>query len=124
MRAEITFFGGVIFGVDKNGVVWTRRHACLATNADRFIEVDDSIFPLEHSGGRTSSYTGRMNALIAACYLVSSSSLGKDADINVFDVSASDGKRDDVFRFTCGGAGMTTDASSVVDYLRPLNWAG
>jgi len=81
----------VVLGIDEDRVVRTGSHACLATNADRFVEVDNSVGALEHCCGGTSCDAGRMRALIAACHLVRASRLREDADVHVLDVSASDG---------------------------------
>ena len=62
-----------------------------------------------------------MNALVAARHLMCPARLRKDTDVDVFDVSARDGKRDDVLRLARGGAGVASDTARVVDYLGPLN---
>jgi hypothetical protein len=62
-----------------------------------------------------------VSALITTCDLVCAPSLWEDADIDVFDVSACDGKGNEIFRLACSGARMTADAARVVDYLGPLN---
>ena len=121
MRAEVTFLSGVILRIDKDRVVRTRSHARLATDADRFIKIDNAIRAFEHRRRWTSGYARRVSALIAACYLVSASRLRKDADVDVFDVCARDGKRNEILRLACRRAGMTADAARVVNYLGPLN---
>ena len=60
-------------------------------------------------------------ALIAARYLVRAARLGRDADVDVLYIGARDADRNNVFRLAGSGAGMTTDATSVVDDLGPLN---
>lgn len=62
-----------------------------------------------------------MRALIAARYLMRASRLGKNADVNVLDVGSRDADRDNVFRLARSRAGMTTNATRVVDNLGPLN---
>ena len=62
-----------------------------------------------------------MRALIAARHLVRASRLGKGPDINVLDVGSRDTDGDNVFRLAGSSAGMTTNATSVVDDLGPLN---
>jgi len=62
-----------------------------------------------------------MRALIAACYLVGPPGLREDADVNVLNVGARDAYGYDIFRFACGRARVTADATCVVDDLRPLH---
>jgi hypothetical protein len=111
----------VIFRIDKDGVVRAGSHARLAADTDRFIKIDNPVGTLEHRGGRTGSNAWRMSALIAARYLMRPARLRKNTDVDVFDVSPRDGKRDNVFRLARGGAGMASDTACVVDYLGPLN---
>ena len=47
--------------------------------------------------------------------------LRENADIDVLDVGARDPDGHDVFRFAGGRAGVTADATRVVDDLRPLH---
>src|SRR6185295_5842890 len=87
----------------------------------RLIEIDDAVGAFEHCRCWTGSYTRRMSTLVAARYLMSASRLWKDADIDVFDVGARDGKGNEILRLTCRCAGMTADTACVVNYLGPLN---
>src|SRR5438552_2955314 len=121
MGAEVTFFSGMIFGIDKDRVVGTGGHAGFAANADRLIKVDNPVGPLEHRRRRTRSHAGRVRALIAARHLMRAAHLREHADIDVLDVSARYSDRHHVFRLASRGAGMTTDTAGVVDYLGPLN---
>src|SRR5688572_31682013 len=121
MRAEVTLLRRVIVGVDEDCVVRACGHARLAADADRFIKIDNPISAFEHRGRRAGGNTRSMSALIATRHLVSAARLWKHADINMFDVSARDGKRNEVFRLARRSAGMTSDAACVVNYLSPLN---
>ena len=121
MRAEVTFFSGVIFRVDEDCVVWTSCHACLAANANGFIEIDDAVGPLEHCRGGTGGNTGRMRALITTCHLMSTARLRENTDVDVLDVGASNTEGHYVFRFARSRAGMTPDATGVVDDFGPLD---
>src|SRR5262249_14275688 len=67
---EVALFRRVIVRIDEDGVIGTGRHASLATDADRFVEIDYAVGAFEHRRRRTRGYTGRMRALIAACDLV------------------------------------------------------
>jgi hypothetical protein len=61
-----------------------------------------------------------MRALIAARHLMRPAGLGKRADVNVLYVSARDAEGNNVFRLAGSRAGMTTNATRVVDDLGPL----
>src|SRR6185369_2796889 len=90
MRAEITFLSGVIVRVDEDRVVRARSHARFAPDADRLVKIDDAVRAFEHRRRRTSGYARRVRALIAAGDLMRPACLWKDADVDVFDVSARD----------------------------------
>ena len=121
MRAEVTFLSRMILRIDENGIVRTSGHAGFAADADRFIEIDDAVRPLEHRRGGTGCDTGRVRALITARHLVRAARLRKDADIDVLHISTRDTERNDVFRFARGGAGMTADTAGMVDDFGPLH---
>ena len=121
MRAEVTFFSGVIFRVDENCVVRTSCHARLAANANGFVEIDYAVGPLEHCRGGTGGNAGRVRALITTRYLMSTTCLWENADVNVLDVGASNTEGHYVFRFARSRAGMTPDATGVVDDFGPLD---
>jgi len=62
-----------------------------------------------------------MRALIAPRHLMCAPRLGKDADVNVLNVGSCNADGDNIFRFARSSAGMTTNATRVVDNLGPLN---
>jgi hypothetical protein len=62
-----------------------------------------------------------MGALIATRYLVGAARLRKNSYIDVLDVSARHGERDEILRLAGGRAGMAANAASVIDYLSPIN---
>src|SRR5437588_11060494 len=101
MRAEVTFLSRVIFGVDEDRVVRTGRHAGFAANADRFIEIDDAVGPLEHRGGWTRGHAWRVRALIATRHLMRATHLRPDANIDVLDIGTRHADRHNVFRLAC-----------------------
>ena len=111
----------MIFRIYKDCVVWTSGHTCFAADAYRFVEIDNAIRAFEHRRGRTSRNTGRVRALIATRNLMGPSRLRKDSDVHVLHIRARDADRDDVFGLAGGRAGMTTDTTSVVDHLGPLD---
>src|SRR6266571_8442698 len=98
MRAEVTFLSGMIFGIDEDGVVWTSGHARFATDANRFIKIDNAVRPLEHRGGRAGDDARSVRALIAARDLMRAADLPKHPNIDVLDISARHTNRHNVFR--------------------------
>ena len=121
VRAEVTFLCRVILRIDEDGIVRARRHARFATDADRFVEIDDAIRAFEHRRGRTGSNARRMRALIAARHLMRATRLRKLANVHVLDIGAGDRKRHQVFGLAGGRARMAADAACVVDDLRPFD---
>src|ERR1700752_4381543 len=111
----------MIFRVNEDRVVGTRRHARFATDADRLIEVDDAVGSFEHRCRWACGYAWSVHALVAARHLMRAPRLWKHADVDVLHVRACNRNRNDVFRLARGGARMTADAACVVDYLGPLN---
>src|SRR5687767_14173516 len=107
MRAKITLLGRVILRVDEDCVVRASGHARLASDADRLVEIDDAVGPLEHRGRRARRDTRCMRTLITTRYLVCASRLRKRADVDVFYVGASYRNRHNVFRFAGRGARLT-----------------
>jgi hypothetical protein len=110
----------VILGIDEDCIVWTRRHARFAADADRFVKVDDAISSFEHCGGRAGSHTWRVCALIATSNLMRPSHLWKHTDVNMFYIGSGNRDRNNVFRLAGSCAGMAPDTTRVVDYFRPL----
>jgi len=121
MRAEVALLCRMIFGIDEDRIVWARGYAGLATDADRFVEINNAVGALEHCRGGTGAYTWRMRALIAARDLMRASYLWKHTNVNVLYVSTGDRKRHKVFGFAGGRARMTANATRVVDHLGPLH---
>ena len=62
-----------------------------------------------------------MRALVTASYLVRASSLRENSHVNMLNVSARDRERNQILGLAGRGAGMTTNTSRMVDYLRPLD---
>src|SRR5438128_542576 len=105
----------MIFGINEDGVVGTCRHTGFAADTNRFVEIDNAVGALEHRRRRAGSDAWRMRALIAPRHLMRATHLRKHANIYVLDIGAGYADWDDVFRFACGGAGMTADAAGVID---------
>src|SRR6185503_9391015 len=113
----------MIFRVDEDRVVGTRGHARFAADTDRLVEIDDPVLAFEHRRRWASCDARCMRALVAARHLVRATGLRKHADVYVLDVSASNRKRDEIFRLAGRRARMTADAPRVVNYLGPLYWS-
>lgn len=114
----------MILRVYENSVVGTGRHARFTADANRLIEIDNTVCPFEHRCSRARGYTRRMRALITASDLMCTPHLRECANINVFDVGARDREWNEVLRLTCRRACMTTNAASLVDDLGPFNGSG
>src|SRR3977135_3212434 len=123
MRAEVALLSRMIFRVDEDRVVRAGSHAGFASDANRFIKIDNAVRTLEHCGCRASGYTRRVRTLIAARYLMCAAYLWKHSYVDVLDIGSGDANRHDILRLAGGRAGMTTDAASVVDHLCPLDGA-
>ena len=119
VRAEIALLGGVVFGVDEDGVVGAGGHARLAADADGLVEIDDAIGALEHRGRGARRHAGRVRALVAARHLMRASSLRECPYVHVLDVGARHGERDEVLGLAGGRAGVAADAARLVDDLAP-----
>ena len=70
MRAEVTFLSRMVVGIDEDRVVRAGRHARLATDADRLIEINYAVRAFEHSRGWAGGDARRVSALIATSHLV------------------------------------------------------
>lgn len=57
--------------------------------------------------------------MVATSDLKVATNLREHPDFDRLDVGSSDTERNLIFRFTCGGASMTTDALGLVEYLNP-----
>jgi hypothetical protein len=93
MRAEVTFLGRVIFGVDEDCIVRAGGHARLAANADRFVEIDDAVSALKHRGSGAGGDAWCVRALVATRYLMRATGLWEDADVDVLHIGTRYRKR-------------------------------
>jgi hypothetical protein len=87
----------MILGVNEDCVVRAGSHAGLTADADRFVEINNSISALEHRRGGTGGDTWRMRALIAARDLMRATSLRKNADVDVLHIRPRYRERNQVF---------------------------
>ncbi|HEY6120178.1 MAG TPA: hypothetical protein VIV66_09480 [Pyrinomonadaceae bacterium] len=65
-----------------------------------------------------------MSALVAACNLVGTTRLGKDADVHMLHVGACHGKGNEILRLARRRTCMTADAASIVYNLGPFYGLG
>src|SRR6185295_12810031 len=86
MRAEVTLFGRVIFRVNEDRIVRAGGHARLAANANRFVEINNTVRALKHGSGGAGGDARRVCALIAARYLMRAAGLRKDADVDMLHI--------------------------------------
>jgi len=121
VRAEVALLRRVVLRVDEDRIVRTRCHTRFATDADRFIKIDNAIRSLEHCSGRAGGHTRGMGALVASSYLMRAADLGKHADVNVFHVSAGHREWNEVLRLARRRTRMASDAACVVNNFRPLD---
>ena len=115
VRAKMTLGHRVHVRVDVNGIVWTRLHACLASDAKIVCDVDDAVGSLEHRFHRADCHAGRVGAVVAAQHSKMPSHVGEFADFHRLDPRAEHAERNVVFGFTRRAAGVTADALGLVD---------
>ena len=113
----------MIFGVDEDCVVRAGSHAGFASDADRFIEINNAVRALEHRGGRTRGDARCVRALITTRHLVRAARLRKDANIDMLNVGSRHRQWYQIFRLARRGAGMAANATGVVNNLGPLHLA-
>src|SRR6266498_2678437 len=110
----------MIFGIDKDSVVRAGGHTRFTPNADRFVEIDDAIRAIKHRCGWAGGYTRSVRTLVAACHLVRPPHLRKNPHVNMLNVGSRHRKWHHILGLTRSCTSVTTNASSVVDYFRPL----
>jgi hypothetical protein len=102
--------------INVERVVGTSLHARLATNAPTGIKINNTIFSLIESCGRTDLDTRRSIAVITTIDKKIAARIGEFATLNVLDPGTVDPDGDIVFRFTGDGTGMTADTLALVDH--------
>lgn len=90
MRTEVALLRRMVLGIDEDRIIRTGSHACFAADADRFVEIDDAVRPLEHCSSRTRRDTRSMSALIATGDLMRAAHLREGTDVDMFYVCSSD----------------------------------
>jgi hypothetical protein len=78
----------MIFRVNKDGIVWARSHAGFTADANRFVEINDTVGAFEHRGRGAGGDTWRVCALIAAGDLMRATRLRKNTNVDVFHIRA------------------------------------
>jgi hypothetical protein len=110
----------MIFWVDKDGVIGTRRDTGFAADALRFVEVDNAVRARVHRCRGTRVGARWVFALITAGDLKGTPDVGKHADVGIFHVRAIHRYRHLVLGFAGCATGMTADALGVINHLGPL----
>jgi hypothetical protein len=115
MRAECAFGGGVGFGVKIDRVVGTGLQTGFAADANGRVKLNDAIIALIDCGDGADAHARRVGAVIAACDLKVTAHGGVRAYFNIFDPGAIHTKRHLVLGLARSGAGVTSDAFTLVD---------
>jgi hypothetical protein len=115
MRAKIALSGGVVAGIDIESVIRTSLHAGLATDTSPVIEINDSIGTPVKSASRTNFRAGRIIAVIASHHPKMPRCMREFTLLDVFHPSPKNTPRHLVFLFASDRAGMTPDATVLID---------
>jgi hypothetical protein len=116
MGAIVALGGRVVVGIDVKCVIRAGLHARLTANASVVVKIDNAVIPGVKSLYWANLYTRSVGAMIAAHDREYPPCIGKFSLFNLFYVGSVDTNRHIVFTFTGGGACVTTDAFSVVNY--------
>lgn len=115
MRAEMTFRGGVGFGVEIDRVVRAGLHTGFTSDANGRIKLNDAIRALIHGADGTNANARRVGAVVAARHLKAAAHVGEGTRLDVLDPCAIHAQRHLVLGLARGGAGVTADAFGLVN---------
>lgn len=121
MSAEVAFLGRVVFRVNEDRIVRTRGHTRFAADANRLVEIDNTVSAFEHCCRRASRYAGRMSTLVAPRNLMRTPRLRECSDFYVLNVGAGHRQWNKILGFTRSCAGMAPNTTRMVNDLGPLN---
>ena len=119
MGAKIALLGGLILGVDEDGVVGAGGDAGLAPDAAPLVEIDDPVSPLVHRRRGAGSDARRVLALIATGHLVGPAGVREDSLVDVLHVRPRHAQRHVVLRLAGRRTGVAPDAAGLVQHLDP-----
>ena len=115
MRAKMAFRRGTVIRINVDGVVRAGLHTRFAAYTALGAEVDNTVFALVHRGHGADRDARRIFAMITARDLKNAAGVGIGSLLNVLHPSAVYSQRNVVFRLTGNGAGVASDALSIVD---------
>src|SRR6185436_7866447 len=113
----------MVLRVNEDRIIRAGRDAGFATDANRFVEVDNAVCALEHRRRGAGGDTRRVSTLVAAGDLMGPASLRKNTYVDVLDIGTRDRKRHQIFRLAGRCAGVTTNTPGLVDDFGPLHRA-
>ena len=116
MRAEVAFGGRAGFGVNVKRVVGAGLHAGLASDTAAVVEINDAVVALEQRAGRANLDARRLLAMVASHHAEMAAGVGEGTLLDVLDPGAKDADRDLVLILAGNRAGVTSDASVLVDH--------
>jgi hypothetical protein len=116
MRAEVTFGGSVRVWIDVQGVIRTSLHAAFASDAAIAIEIDNSVGTAIQRSRWTDLSAWSSVTMVAAHDAEVPTGVRELAFLDVLYPGTKDADGHVVFFFTCHRAGMTSDASILIEY--------
>ena len=115
MRAEGAFGGGIGFGVEIDRVVGTGLHTGFTSDADAWVELDDTVVALIHGADGTDAHARRVGAVVAARHLKAAAHIGVGACLHILDPCAIHAKRHLILGLARSTARMATDTLALVN---------
>ena len=115
MCAVVALGSGVGFRIDVERIVRTCLHARLAGDAAAVVEIDDAVRTGEQGLRRANLHTRRILTVIAAHHRENPAGVWKSPFLDVLHPSPVHSDWNVMFGFAGDGAGVTTDATTVVN---------
>ena len=115
VSAVVTLLSGACVRIEIEGVVRACLHACLTANADIAVEIHNGVRPLVQSVDGANVYTRSGITVVAAEYCEVATNFWECPLLYIFDPCSEFAEGDFIFRFARYCAGVTTDASTLVD---------
>jgi hypothetical protein len=115
MSAEVALSRGVVVGIDVESIVGTSLHARFATNAAPVVKIHDSIGAPVQRSSRTNFRARRLVAVIAPHHPEMPRRMREFALLDMLDPGAKYPHRHLVFFFARDRAGVTPDATVLID---------
>ena len=115
MGTEVTFRGGVVVGIDVEGVVGAGLHASFAPDTSRVVEVHDSIMPAVERVGRTNLDARSIVAVVTSQHAEMAAGVREFALLDIFHPRAKHAHRHLMLFFTRNGTCVTANTSVVIN---------